>query len=327
MPLTVAAIRNAKPREKAYKLFDGRGMYLEVSPRGGKWWRLKYRLDGKERRISLGVFPDVTLAGARTRRDEARALIDVGIDPSTKKAAEKARVTADGETFETVAREWFERNKGRWAQSHASKIIRRLEADVFPWLGPIPVSEVTAPEALGVLRRIESRGALETAHRAMQNCSQIFRFAVATGRAERDPMQDLRGALPPAKVRHFASVREPREVGELLRAIDAFEGTLVVRCALRIAPLVFVRPGELRGAEWSEINTEDAEWRIAPDRMKMRAPHIVPLSKQVIDILTELRPLTADRRYVSPACELGRNLSAKTLSMPRCAGSATTRTR
>ena len=223
-----------------------------------------------------------------------------GIDPSQAKKAQKAS-DSGADSFETIAREWFAKFSPTWTPSHGERIIRRLERDIFPWIGKRPIAEVKAPELLTVLRRIEERGAVETAHRASQNCGQVFRYAVATGRAERDPTGDLRGAIPPAKQTHHASIIDPREIGALLRAIDAYEGGLIVRCALRLAPLVFVRPGELRTAQWSEINWDKSEWVIPAERMKMREKHIVPLSRQSLEILRELQPLTGDGKYLFPS--------------------------
>jgi integrase len=291
MPLTDTALRSAKPQARAFKLFDGGGLYLEVSPAGGKWWRWKYRYGGKEKRLSLGVYPDVSLKSARAKRDTARQQLAAGIDPGQARKAEKL-AQAGAESFEAIAREWHAKFSPGWVASHGDRILRRLEKDVFPWLRGRPIAEVNAPELLAVLRRIESRGALETAHRAMQNCGQVFRYAVATGRAERDPTGDLRGALPPPKEKHHASIIDPKRIGELLRAIDSYEGFFATKCALRLAPLVFVRPGELRKAQWPEIDLEKSEWRIPAERMKMREQHIVPLSRQAIEILRELEPLT-----------------------------------
>ena len=299
MPLTVTKIRNAKPGNKRLRLFDERGLYLEVSPAGGKWWRLKYRFGGKEKRLSLGVYPDVNLPTARERRDQARKLLANGIDPSAnRKAIRSARMDRTTNSFEVVAREWFAKQSPAWAANHGNRIIRRLERDIFPWIGGQPIGDVTAPELLDVLRRIENRGAVETAHRALGNCSQVFRYAIATGRAERNIPADLKGALSSAKTEHFSSVTEPRQVATLLRAIDGYEGTMVVQCALRLAPLVFVRPGELRTAEWEDIDFDQAEWRFMVT--KTNTPHIVPLSHQAGEILRELYPLTGSGRYVFP---------------------------
>jgi len=300
MPLTATLIRNTKPREKTFKLYDERGLYLEVSRNGGKWWRLKYRFSGKEKRLSLGVYPDVSLKEARDRRDEARKLLANEIDPSENRKAQKtARGEREGNSFEVVAREWFAKHSTHWATDHANRTFRRLERDVFPWIGDKPITGVTAPELLSVIQRIEKRGALETAHRALGNCGQVFRYAIATGRAERDPSGDLRGALPPAKGEHFAAVTEPKKVAEILRAIDGYEGSPIVSCALRLAPLVFVRPGELRKAEWADIDFDKAEWRYMVT--KTDTQHIVPLSRQAVEILRELHPLTGHGHYVFPS--------------------------
>jgi integrase len=291
MPLTDTAIRNAKPRSKPYRMFDSGGLYLEVTPSGGRLWRLKYRVAGREKRLALGAYPDIGLKVARQRRDEARNQLAEGVDPGAARKA--AKVSQAGlESFEAVAREWHAKFAPHWVASHGDRILKRLEADVFPWLGSRPIAEIKAPELLAAARRIHSRGALETAHRAMQNCGQVFRYAVATGRAERDPSQDLRGALPQPKQRHHASIVEPKRIGGLLRSIDAYEGYFATKCALRLAPLVFVRPGELRKAVWDEFNLDAAEWRIPAARMKMREQHVVPLSQQAIAILRELEPKT-----------------------------------
>lgn len=291
MPLTDTAIRSAKPQAKPFKLFDSGGLHLIVTPTGRKWWRWKYRFGGKAKGLSFGVYPDVSLKSAREKRDAARKQLAAGVDPGAARKAEKL-AQAGAESFEAIAREWHAKFSPRWAASHGDRILRRLESDIFPWLGKRPIAEIKAPELLAVLRRIESRGALETTHRAMQNCGQVFRYAVATGRAERDPIGDLRGALPPAKEKHHASIIEPRRVAELLRTIDSYQGFFATKCALRLAPLVFVRPGELRKAQWSEIDLDKGEWRIPAERMKMREQHIVPLSRQAAEILRELEPLT-----------------------------------
>src|SRR5438093_2051944 len=297
MPLTDVKIRSAKRRDKTFKLFDSGGLYLEVSPAGGKYWRWKYRFGGKEKRLAFGVYPDVSLKAAREKRDTVRQQLGAGIDPGDARKAEKI-AHAGSESFEAIAREWYAKFSLGWVATHADRILRRLEKDVFPWLGKRAIAEIKAPDLLAVARRIESRGALETAHRAMQNCGQVFRYPVATGRAERDPTGDLRGALPPPKEKHHASIIEPKRIGALLRAIDAYEGYFVTKSALRLAPLVFVRPGELRKAQWPEIDLDKAEWRIPAKRMKMREQHIVPLSRQAVAILRELHALTGARHYV-----------------------------
>jgi len=301
MPLTDVAVRNAKPGPKTIRLRDDRGLYLEISPRGGKWWRLRYMLKGKANMLSLGVYPDVSLKDARERRDEARKLIANGIDPSQARKDEKAEIAADAVTFEKVAREWFQKFKENWSSGHAARTMRRFEMDVFPWIGTRPVRDILAPELLATIRRIESRGAIETAHRTLQNCGQVFRYAVASGYADRDISADLRGAIPPTKEKHHASVTDPKDVAALLRTIEAYAGSFVTMCALRLAPMTFVRPGELRHAEWSEIDLDKAEWRIPAEKMKMREQHIVPLSRQAVAILRELHPLTGAGKYVFPS--------------------------
>jgi integrase len=299
MPLTHTAIRNAKPGEKPVKLFDERGLFLLVTPSGGKWWRFKYRFDGKEKQLSLGVYPDVNLKDARERRDAARKLLTNGLDPSENRKAQKsARTDRAANSFEVVGREWFAKHSPSWAPSHASKIIQRLEKDIFPWIGGKPIAEITSPELLAVLRRIENRGAMDTVHRAHQNCGQVFRYGVATGRCERDPSGDLRGALAPAKHKNFASIIEPTAVGELLRAIDGFRGTFVVQAALKLAPLFFARPGELRKAEWAQFDLEKGEWRYFVTKTK--SEHLVPLASQAVEILRELHALTGTRQFVFP---------------------------
>jgi integrase len=300
--LTDIKVKSAKGKEKPYKLTDGQGLYLQVTPAGGKWWRFKYRFDGKEKLLSFGTYPEISLADAREKRDAARKQVANGIDPSEVRKAEKKAVQAVTENgFEVVAREWHEKFKQRWTQIHADTTIRRLERDVFPWLGTRPIGEIKPPELLAVLRRIESRGAQETAHRVKTICGQVFRYAVATGRVERDPAADLKGALPPAPKTHLAAVTDPKEVADLLRAMDGYQGSFVTRCALRLAPLVFVRPGELRQAQWAEIDLDTAEWNIPAERMKMKQAHLVPLSRQAVEILREIKPLTGNSRYVFPS--------------------------
>ncbi|BCF95563.1 integrase [Paraburkholderia sp. PGU19] len=299
MALTDILIRNAKPGERPQKLFDGGGLFLFVTPGGGKLWRLKYRFEGKERLLALGAYPAVSLKDARECRDKARKLLAQGIDPSEQRKADKAeKLARTSNSFEIIAREWFAKFAPTWAESHSSKIIQRLENDVFPWLGARPIAEIKAPELLAVLRRIEERGALDTALRAKQNCGQIFRYAVASGRAERDPSGDLRGALAPIRRENFPALTDPVQVGELLRAIEAFRGTFVVKSALQLAPMLFVRPGELRRAVWSGFDLDKAEWRYLVT--KTRTEHLVPLSSQAVAILRELHVVTGKREHVFP---------------------------
>ena len=298
--LTPSAVQNAKPRAKPYKLADERGLYLLVRPNRSRWWRFDYRrpVTHKRNTLSLGTFPDVSLKRARDRRDECRRLIEEGVDPAITRQNETALST---NTFEAVAREWYAKHSPQWKPSHGSKIIRRLERDVFPWIGSRPISKLDSPSVLAVLRRIDARGARETAHRASQNISQVCRYAVATGRADIDPTPVLRGAIPPARSKHFASITNADRIGELLRAIDGYTGYYVTRAALQLAPVVFLRPGELRQAMWAEIDLDSAEWRIPADRMKGHALHIVPLSKQAVTILTDLKPLTGSGHFVFPS--------------------------
>ena len=299
MPLTALKIRTTKPGPKTIKLFDERGLYLEISPAGGRWWRFKYLFDGKEKRISLGVYPDISLSDARERRDEARKLVANGIDPSENRKAQKsAKTERAANSFEVIAREWYAKYSKTWVENHGNRIIRRLERDIFPWIGGKPIADLSAPDLLTVIRRIEERGALETAHRALSNCGQVFRYAIATGRASRDLSHDLKGALPPVKGEHFAATTDPKRLAEILRVMDDYQGTFVVRCALRLAPLIFVRPGELRSARWQDIDFQAREWRYLVT--KTNTPHIVPLANQALIILQELQPLTGNSLYVFP---------------------------
>ncbi len=297
--LTDAAIRAAKPADKPLRLLDSRGLYLIVTPQGGKWWRCRYPYGGKEKMLSLGTYPDISLKQARERRDDIRRQVANGIDPSAVRKATKAAISG-ADSFESLAREWFAKFSPAWSETYREKITTHLDKDLLPWLGARPVKAITAPELLAVIRRVESRGALETAHRAMQTCGRVFRYGVATGRAERDPSGDLRGALPPCRNVHFPALTDPAEIGHLLRAIDAYSGTFIVKTALRLAPRLFVRPGELRKMEWSELDFDKGEWRIPAAKMKMRQEHLVPLSRQTVAILKEIEALTGAGRYVFP---------------------------
>ena len=302
MGLSDTAIRSAKPRAKDYKLFDEGGMYLLITPNGGKRWRLKYRFDGKEKLLALGVYPAVSLKEARQRRLEAKEKLAMGIDPNESKKAVKAAVRAENEhSYEIIAREWFAKYSQGWSESNGVKVLARQVNYVFPFIGGKPIHTVAAPELLEALRHIEKRGSLDTAHRTLQDCSRVFRYAIATGRGERDTAADLRGALPPARGGNFSTITEPKEVGALLRAIEGYDGGIVVSSALCLAPYVFVRPGELRQAEWEEFNMEAAEWRIPAERMKMRQVHIVPLSRQVLSILAELHKFTGHGKLLFPS--------------------------
>lgn len=321
MQLTDTRIRNTKPAERPQKLFDGGGLFLLVTPAGQRWWRLKYRFGGKEKLLSLGTYPEVSLKDARERRDEARKLLASTIDPGAKRKAEKvARAEAGANTFEVIAREWHAQRAKSLERSTLDGIMMRMEKHLFPRLRGRPVSEIDAPELLKVLRRAEEQELGETPRRLRQYCGQIFRYAISTGRAKRDPAADLRGALKPHKVQHHAAITDPREVGALLRAINGLQGSPVTGAALRLAPLVFVRPGELRRAEWTEIDLKDRVWRIPAERMKMREAHIVPLSRQVVSILEDLHELTGpdgshSRCYLFPSARTrDRPISENTLN-------------
>ncbi|BCQ24707.1 integrase arm-type DNA-binding domain-containing protein [Caballeronia sp. NK8] len=299
MPLTDVAIRNARPTEKTRRLWDAGGLYLEITTSGSKLWRLKYRFDGREKRLSFGRYPEVSLKDAREKRDEARKLLANDTDPSEhRKAARTARLVSAANNFEAIAREWFERMMADKAKSHKDKVIARLENDIFPWLGRRPIADITAPEMLACLRRIEARGARDTAHRALQNCSAVFRYAVITGKAVSNPTEHLRGALPPARPGHFAAVTEPEKVGPLLRKMDEVNATFPVQCALRLAPYLFCRPVELRTMRWNEVHLDEAEWRYIVG--KTQTPHLVPLASQAVAILRELQPMTGRWDYVFP---------------------------
>ncbi|MDE2128735.1 MAG: integrase arm-type DNA-binding domain-containing protein [Betaproteobacteria bacterium] len=292
MPLTDTAIRNAKSGPKSIKLFDGGGLYLEITHSGGKLWRLKYRHLGKEKRISLGAYPAVSLKEARERRDAARRQLAEGNDPSAVKQAKKLRErTMAASSFEAVAKEWFQRHLADKAENHRVKVIRRLERDVFPFIGTRPVAEIKPPEVLAVLHRIEQRGVLETAHRARGDIGQVMRYAIATGRAEVDPTPSLRGALPAYKGKHMAApAHDPAAVGAILRSFDAFSGTAPVAAAVRLLPLLFCRPGELRVMRWEDVDLDASVWSYRVSKTDI--DHIVPLSRQAVAILRGLAPIT-----------------------------------
>lgn len=297
--LTDTAIRKAKPADKPRRMFDGGGLYLEVSPAGGKWWRLKYRFGGKEKRLSLGTYPDTGLADARDKRDAARKLLAAGVDPGEQRKAEKAAgEERAANSFEVIAREWLA--KQTWVEHYRVKVEAWMANDVYPYIGARPVAELSAPEFLRVGRRMEERGAIESAHRILQTCGQVMRYAIATGRAERNPVADLKGAIAAPPERHHAAITDPAELGGLLRAIEGYAGDPTTRAALKLSALLFVRPGELRHAEWSEINLDAGEWNIPAGKMKMRQPHLVPLCGQAVAILRDLYLLTGRGQYVFP---------------------------
>ena len=301
MKLTDTKIRNLKPKERQYKVSDGKNLFLVITPNGAKYWRYKYIFNGKEKSLAIGVYPNITLSQARERRNEAKQQLANGNDPSfIKQTIQNNKKQAAQNSFETIAREWHVKFSTKWTKGHAITIISRLEKNIFPWIGNRPISEITSIELLKLMHKIESRGARELTHRILQTCGQIFRYAIITVRAEVDPSAALKGALEPVQTKHHASITNPEEIGKLLRAINDYKGYLVTKCALKLAPLVFVRPGELRKAEWSEFNFDTAEWRIPDIKMKMKSLHIVPLSTQAIAILRELYPLTGDGKYVFP---------------------------
>jgi integrase len=313
MKLTDINIKKVNPGEKTRKLFDGGGLYIQVEPTGGKLWRYKYRFDGKEKKLTLGIYPDVSLQEARKRHREAREHVAQGIDPSAVKKAQKAagkeRAT---NSFELIAREWFARWKDDKAAGTVSRALSALEKDVIPYIGSRPVSEIKTPDALAVLQRIEDRGRVKMARKVRDVISMVFRYAVQTGRAEYNPCDNLRGALKPVKVKNFAALTEPAKVAELLRAIDGYQGGPVVRAALRLAPLVFVRPGELRAAKWVDIDIEHKEWKYTIS--KTNTEHLVPLSRQAVEILKDIQLLTGSSEYVFPGQRWGRPFSNMTIN-------------
>ncbi len=316
MSLTDTAVRNAKPGAKPFKMFDERGLFLIVTPAGGKWWRFRYKFGGKEKLLALGTYPDVALAGrkdkdsgewidgARDKRDNARQLLADGVDPSEhRKATNATRAGLAANTFEVIGREWYAKVAPSLADTTKEKIIRRLEVDAFPVIGNLPIASIAAADLIRVIERIEQRGSVDIARRVHNYVGRVFRYAVGRGLASRDPSRDieLKDILPPADVQHHASVTDPKAAGGLLRAIDGFTGSFTTRCALRLAALVFVRPGELRHAEWTEFDFDKTEWRIPAGKMKMKEQHIVPLSAQAIAVLREIQPLTGRGRYVFPS--------------------------
>ena len=301
MPLTDTAIRKAKPGTSPRRLTDERGLYLLLNPNGSQWWRWDYRHAGKRKTLSMGTYPDTGLKDAREKREAARKLLAAGVDPGDVRKAEKAAgEERAANNFAFIAEEWLARQSPRMAAATLEKARWTLDDLVNPWIGSRPITEIDAPEMLKLLRRIEERGAHETAHRTKQRCSQIFQYAIATGRATNDPTAALRGALAPVVSTSRAAITDPLKMGELLRAIDGYTGSFVVRCAMKLSPLVFVRPGELRQAEWTEIDLDGARWNIPAAKMKMRAEHLVHLSTQAVAILRELNPLTGRGKYIFP---------------------------
>ena len=316
--LTDTACRNAKPKEKPYKLSDEKGMYLEVMPSGSKYWRLKYRICEKEKRLAIGVYPEVSLAAARMKRDEARKQISNGIDPGAAKQEEKRTAKiATANSFEAIAREWLEHMKHKWSEGHHTYTTRRFEAYVFPEIGYAPISQINAPTLLAVARKIEAKGTIETAHKVMNTCGQVFRFAVASGRCERDPVGDLKGAIKARPAPKHMNALSEKELPELLRKMDAYAtdngGELQTQYAMQLLALTFVRTGELREAVWDEFDFDKAEWRIPAERMKMKAPHVVPLSLQALAILKQLQAINGTYKLVFPGTNPKKAMSKNTV--------------
>lgn len=302
MPLTAQEVKNKKPKDKQYKVSDEKGLFMLVHPNGSKYWRLNYRYGGKQKTLALGVYPETSLAEARTKRDTARQQIQNHIDPSDIKRARKiTKNESQNNSFKAIAIEWFTQKREGWSESHCIRVSRILDKEIYPILGNRPISEITAPELLACLRRPESRGVLETAKRAKQIAGQVFRYAVAIGKAERDPSADLKDALATPQKTHFAAVTDPQQVGELLLILDDYKGTPEVAAALKLAPLLFCRPKELRHMEWDEIIWDKQEWHIPGEKMKTKQDHIVPLCTQAIHILENLLQLTGKRQYVFPS--------------------------
>lgn len=302
MALTDTAAKASKPKKKQYRLTDGQGMYLLIKPSGKKYWRLDYILHGKRKTYAMGAYPSISLKEAREKREIAKKLVTDGIDPVQHRQVTKThRSEAAANTFEALAIEWLAKQEQTWTQGHARTVTSRLKRDILPWLGSRPIGEITAPEILTTLRRIENRGAGETAHRCKTIISQIFRYTIAAGITDRDPAVDLRGALAPTKSKKMAAITDPEKAGELLKAIRGYQGNLVSRCALQLSALAFVRPGELRKAEWREINWIKQEWLIPAEKMKARRDHTVPLADQALEVLREIHPLTGHGKYVFPS--------------------------
>jgi len=305
MALTDVAIRNAKPKSKPYKMGDALGLFLLVQPTGGKLWRLKYRVDGKEKKLGLGTYPKVSLSDARKRRDDARETVAAGKDPSREKQRDKLRAKLEADnTFAVIAAEYCKKRRRDGSKAWAPATAVRSEyllSLLNPALGAMAIAEIEPADVLGAIRKMENKGKLESARRTLQLASAVFRYAVATARLASDPTRDLRGALTAPTVKHYGAVTDVSRVGQLLRAIDGYEGQGFTKLALQIAPHVFVRPGELRHAEWSEIDLEGVLWTIPAGKMKMRKPHNVPLSRQVVALLEQVRELTGPAGYVFPS--------------------------
>lgn len=315
-PLSALEVDKAKPSSKAKYLFDGGGLYLQIMPSGGKWWRFKYRYQGKPNTLSFGTFPDISLNEAREKRQEARNKLAKGIDPSGERKAQKAAQAEQETTLEVVAREWYGKNEPTWSKGHAVTVLNRLNHDVFPEIGKKPVSEIKTADVRAMLLKIEARGAQETALRVKVICGQIFRYAIATGRLEHDPSAPLkpREIFQKREAGHHAAITDPKTLAPLLRAIDDYQGTAIVRAALQLLPLLFCRPGELQKMEWSEVDLDAAQWSIPGPKMKMKQPHMVPLSQQAVEILRGLQLLTGAGQYAFPSRTSSRPMSNMALT-------------
>ncbi|EMA9950766.1 tyrosine-type recombinase/integrase [Salmonella enterica] len=300
MSLTDLAIRRSKPKDKPYTLNDSNGLSLLIEPNGSKGWRLRYRFSGKAKLISLGTYPGVSLSDARTARDEAKKLIAGGIDPSEVRKAKKREIESRfGNTFEGIAREWYEKRFDRWSASYAEEMIETFEKDVFPYIGSRPIAEIKPMELLAVLSVLNDRGATEKLRKVRQRCGEVFRYAVITGRAEYNPAPDLVSAFAPRKKEHYAFLKTD-ELPEFFRILNTYTGSLIVKLAMKLLILTGVRPGELRQAEWCEIDFDNRLWEVPKERMKMRRPHCVPLSEQALNILEQLKPMTGHYQYIFP---------------------------
>lgn len=313
MPLKDTNCRNAKPQDKPYRLYDEQGLYLEVQPNGGRYWRLKYRFLGKEKRLALGVYPEVGLQEARSKRGDARAQLAGGHDPALQKRMAKVVSQLDHQhTFQSVAQQWLQVREQSWAPDYTRTVRQRLELNAYPWLGPLPIRAISTPILVENLQRIIKRGASETARRVAQIYKQIFEFAEAAGITPSNQIGNLSRTLPSKRVKHFAAVTDPKQLGTLLKAMDGYTGTLPVCCALKLAPLLFCRPGDLRHMEWLEVDLDAGEWLIPGHKMKGlttnkqdRPDHLIPLSRQAVAILRDLKPLTCQHKYVFPSARGG----------------------
>ena len=304
MPLTDIQVRSAKKQSKDYKMADGGGLYLLISPSGGKLWRMDYRFNDKRKTLYLNSYPEISLADARKAREDARKLLANGIDPNEIKKTQKIIEQEQTETFKNIAVEWHTTFKDKWTEKHSERLLTRLEQDFFPFLGDIPIKDIKTPALLELLKRVEIRS-VEQAHKLRGTCNQIFSYAIASGRADFNPAAGLQGTIKPVKHKHMAAPVDPRDAAPLLRAIDGFAGSFVVKCALQLAPMLFVRPGELRKMEWNELDFDMLDgsmpqWNIPGSKMKMKQPHLVPLSNQAEEILKALKPLTSNSKYVFP---------------------------